>query len=204
MNASQRRIAQSDEPVDLQIRAMDNLRFIRETMERSTSFTAVPGGGAVWMSAVAIGGAVIAAQFDAGPGWLLTWILTAGLATAFGLVAMLIKARNVNQSLFVGAGRRFALGLLPPLAAGIVLTGVLFRFKLYALMPGMWLLLYGAGVITAGAFSVRVVPVMGACFMALGTAALFAPANWGDAFMAVGFGGFHAVFGVIIARRYGG
>lgn len=156
------------------------------------------------MSAVAVAGSVVAARLDAGPLWLLTWILTAGLATGCGLAAMLIKARNVKESLFAGAGRRFALGMFPPLAAGIVLTGVLFQLELYALMPGMWLLLYGAGVVTAGAFSVRVVPVMGACFMTLGAAALFAPAGWGDVLMAAGFGGLHAAFGVIIARRYGG
>ena len=71
-------------------------------------------------------------------------------------------------------------------------------------LPGVWLLVYGAGVTAGGAASLRLVPVMGACFMGLGTAALVAPANWGDGFMAFGFGVVHILFGIRIARQHGG
>ena len=92
----------------------------------------------------------------------------------------------------------------PPVLVGAVLTAVFLERDLAAMLPGVWLLLYGAGIVTAGTFSVRALPVMGAAFMALGALALFAPAAWGTAFMAAGFGGLHLAFGIFIARRHGG
>jgi hypothetical protein len=87
---------------------------------------------------------------------------------------------------------------------GALLTAVFYRMGTMEAAPGMWLLLYGAGIVTGGTFSVKIVPVMGVCFMATGAVALFSPSSWGDAFMAFGFGGLHILFGIIIARRYGG
>jgi len=193
-----------DEPVNLHVLAMDNLRFIRETMERSTSFTAVPGWGTVAMGVVAFVGTAAARMMPSPEYWLLTWMATASAALSCGLGAMLTKARQVNESVLDSPGRRFTLGLIPTLLAGMVLTGVFYQHGMYDLMPGMWLILYGAGVITAGAYSVRIVPVMGACFMAVGLAAFAAPLTWGDGFMAAGFGGLQIIFGAIIARKHGG
>jgi len=193
-----------DEPVNLHVLAMDNLRFIRETMERSTSFTAVPGWGTVGMGVVAFVGTAAARLMPSPDYWLLTWMATACAALSCGLGAMLTKCRQVDESVLDSPGRRFTLGLIPTLVAGVALTGVYYSQGAYGLMPGTWLLLYGAGVITAGAYSVRIVPVMGACFMALGLAAFAAPAAWGDWFMAAGFGGLQIVFGAIIARKHGG
>lgn len=208
MNASQRPVPEPEEPVKLHAHAMDNLRFIRETMERSTSFTAVPGWGTAGMGVLALAGAWAASHTAMGTGaregWLLVWIVTAVCGFACGAGTMFIKARHVNESVFAGAGRRFALGMFPPIAAGVVLTAVFDQTGLYHLMPGMWLLLYGAGVVTGGAFSIKVVPVMGLCFMAAGTGALVLPTEWGDALMAAGFGGLHIVFGLVIARKHGG
>jgi hypothetical protein len=90
-----------------------------------------------------------------------------------------------------------------PMAAAVVQTIALHLGGLDAFLPGMWLLLYGTAAIAGGASSIKPIPIAGACFMALGTVALAAPA-WGNWLMAAGFGGIQIVFGLVIARRYGG
>ncbi len=192
------------EPPALHARAMDNLRFIRETMERAASFTAVPGWGLVVMGATALGAALPASQQTRVAAWLAIWIGEAVLSFAICVWAMNRKARAVEMPLLSGPGQKFALSLSPPLLAGALLTVVFVQYGLIAPLTGMWLLLYGTGVMTGGAFSVKIVPVMGLCFMLLGAVALFCPASWGNYFMAAGFGGLHIIFGIIIARRYGG
>jgi len=185
-------------------RALEDLRFIRDTMERAGSFTAVPGWGTVAMGLVALVAAPLAHR-QATPGaWLLVWLIAAAAAVCLGLATMLGKARVANAPLLRGAGRRMVLGFAPPLAAGVVLTAVLYSAGLYELLPGAWLLLYGVGVMSGGAFSVQAVPIMGFCFMVTGAFAFLFPAGWGDVLMATGFGGLNIVFGIIIARKYGG
>jgi hypothetical protein len=184
--------------------AIENLRFIRETMERSGSFTAVPGWGGVAMGITGLATAVLAQRTTNSRDWLATWAIAAAFAVAIGLWTIWRKVRAARLPILGGPAQKFAVSLAPPIVTGGLLTIVLFREGLVRILPGVWLMCYGAGVITGGAFSVRVVPVMGACLMACGAAALFAPASWGDAFMALGFGGLQIVFGIIIARRYGG
>jgi len=184
--------------------AIADLRFIRQTMERSASFTAVPGWGGFVMGLSALVAAFVASRHSSSRAWLATWLADAALAALIGAWAINRKARAVNLPVFSGAGQKFALSLAPPLAAGALLTVVVYRAGAARLLPGLWLLLYGAGVVTGGAFSVKVIPVMGLCFMATGAAALFSPPSWGDAFMAAGFGGIQILFGVIIARKHGG
>lgn len=192
------------QPAQLSDRALDHLRFIRETMEGATAFTAVPGWGGAAIGASAVIAAVLAQPLPVGPSWARIWIAEAVVAAAIGGVAIGRKARRVGVTLQALPARRFALAYVPPLAAGAVLTLALYRAGGFDLLPGVWLLLYGTAVMTGGAFSVRVVPLMGAAFALAGVAALMAPASWANAFMAAGFGGLHIVFGLIIARRYGG
>jgi hypothetical protein len=191
-------------PVPMHTHAIDDLRFIRETMESAASFTAVPGWGGVLMGVTALAAALLASLRPGTAWWVLTWGVEAFIALAAGALAMFLKARKAGTSILSSPGRKFVLGLSPPMLAAAVLTVVIFRAGLSGLLPGVWLLLYGAGVVTGGAFSVKVVPVMGLCFMLAGAMALFSPAAWGNWLMAAGFGGIHIIFGIIIARRYGG
>jgi hypothetical protein len=191
-------------PVQLHDRAEENLRFIRDTMERAGAFTAVPGWGGVAMGITALVATWVAARQPTAERWLLAWVAEGWLAFAIGGIAMVRKAAAGNTSLLSGPGRRFVLSYAPPILVGAILTAAAFRAGLTGLLPGIWLLLYGTAVVTGGAFSVRVVPVMGLCFITLGTVALFAPPAWGGALMAAGFGGLHIGFGALIARRYGG
>jgi len=183
---------------------MEHLRFIRETMEHAGRFTAVPGWGGVLMGLAALVAVPIAGAPRNSLDWLFIWLADAAVAGAIGLVAIVLKARRSGAPLVAGPAQRFARAYLPPFIAGVVLTVVFARLNLVEHLPGCWLLLYGAAVATGGAFSVSVVPIMGICFMSLGSAALFAPAEWGHLFLAAGFGGLHIGFGLLIARKYGG
>jgi len=186
-------------------RAEENLRYIRDAMARAGAFTAVPGWGGVAMGATALAAAAISGPPDNSLRWILVWFGDAAAAATIALTAMARKARRSGAALSPGSpAHRFALAYVPPLVAGIVLTPVFATLDLMARLPGCWLLLYGTAVATGGAFSVRVVPLMGVAFMALGTIAFAAPAAWGHYFLAAGFGGLHIVFGLIIARHYGG
>jgi hypothetical protein len=191
-------------PVSLDDRARDNIRFIRETMERAGSFTAVPGWGGVAMGITALGAAAIASRQASPWIWLLTWIGEAAVAIGIAVWTTYTKARGAGTALFTGPGRRFVYSFAPPLFVGVLLTVLFARMGFIQNVAGVWLLLYGTAVVTGGVFSIRAVPLMGLCFMVLGTVALFCPASWGDLFLAGGFGGLHVVFGAVIARKYGG
>jgi hypothetical protein len=192
------------QPVAMHEHAMDNLRYIRETMERAGAFTAVPGWGGVWMGVSALMAAWIASRQPSFDGWFITWMVEAAVALTIGAASMWRKAKSGKHSLASAPARKFALSFAPPLLAGGALTWVLYRNGSVDVLPGAWLLLYGAGVVTGGAFSVKVVPVMGICFMLWGAITLFVPPLWSNLFLALGFGGMHVIFGFLIARRYGG
>lgn len=156
------------------------------------------------MGATALAASWRASHQSTARGWLFVWLAEMFVAVAIAAPAAATKARRANSSLFSGPGRKFALSFAPPLFVGGLMTFALFQLGAMAALPGMWLLLYGTAIVTGGAFSVRAVPIMGLCLMALGAGALFAPASWGNLFMAAGFGLVQIAFGMWIALRYGG
>lgn len=195
---------QKEEPPALHARAMDNLKYIRETMERATAFTGISGWGQVAIGVTALAASFIAARQKSFKDWMMIWLVEELVALLIAGWSIDRKARASKMPLLSGPGRKVAFSLTPPIFAGGLLTIVLYRAGLTDAIPGLWLLLYGTGVITGGMFSVSVVPIMGLCFMALGAAACLAPPGFANWFMAAGFGGLHILFGIIIARKYGG
>ena len=198
------RLVSSTEPPALSDRAMDNLRYIRETMERATPFTGISGWGEIAIGATAFIATAVAARQATFKAWFAVWVAEGFISILIAGWSMDRKARAVHMPLVSGPGRKVVFSLAPPLLAGALLTLVLARAGAQSAIPGMWLVLYGTGVITGGMFSVRAVPAMGVCFMLLGAVALFSPPAYANWFMAAGFGGLHVLFGAIIVRKYGG
>ncbi len=156
------------------------------------------------MGLTALATALVAPSPAHAAAWAITWLGAAMCAFAFGALGIYWKARRAGTPVLTSPGRKFLLSLFPPLMAGAVISCAIYRTPLSWLLPSIWLLLYGVGVISAGTFSVPVVPVMGLCFMLAGIAAMLCPALRANVVMAGGFGGLHVLFGTIIARRYGG
>ena len=186
--------------------ALDNLRYIRETMERAGSFTTIPGWGGVAIGVTAAVACAIAQRFTATDpaAWTRIWLVEAVLAGAIALLTMWRKGRRASIDFASVPARRFFVSYFAPIAAAALLTVILIRANLAGALPALWLLIYGAAFVSSGAFSIRVIPVMGICFMILGVAAAFVPLGAGNVLMGAGFGALHLIFGLIIARSYGG
>lgn len=204
MPAARLRAVRPSEPVGLHTHAIDNLRFIRDTMERAGAFTGVPGWGGVVMGLSAVAAAAIAHNQPTPRRWMAIWFMEGMVAFAIGLAAMWHKSRQAHMSLFSRPGLKFVFSFAPSLVVGALLTMVLWQSGAVAVVPGVWLCLYGTGIISGGAYSVRIVPIMGALFVLLGGLSFFCAPVWNDLVLAAGFGGLHIIFGLIIARRYGG
>jgi hypothetical protein len=191
-------------PPALHARAMEDLRFIRQTMENASAFTAISGWGQAIVGVTAIAAGALAAAQPTAERWTLVWLAEAMLSVAIGIASTGLKARAARLPLWNGPVRKFVWSFVPSLIVGALLTLVLMGAGHHALLPGVWLLLYGTGVVTGGAVSVRIVPIMGITFMALGAVALLGPLAWGNMLLIAGFGGAHVAFGLLIARRHGG
>jgi hypothetical protein len=195
---------QVNAPEPLSGRAAENLQFIRQTMERGATFTSIPGVGGALMGMVALAASWVAAAQPSEDRWLASWLAAAGIAAVAGFAMMVRKARRGGVTLTGANARRFALGMAAPFVAGAAITYELWTVRNFTVMAPAWLLLYGAGVLTGGIFSVPVVRAIGVCFMALGIAAIVTPPEWGNVWLAIGFGGLQIGFGIYIARNHGG
>jgi hypothetical protein len=190
--------------VALSERAAETLEFIRATMARSASFTAVPGRGGMIMGGIALLAAWTSARQASWRGWLVVWLAAAVVAAAIGLEAMRRKARAAGMPLWSETGRRFAQAFVPALAAGAALTVGAVLDGREDRLPATWLLLYGAGIVAGASTSIPILTALGAAVMIVGAAAAVLPTAWGTVCLAAGFGGLQLLFGFIIARKHGG
>ena len=191
------------EPIRIDDHAFDNLRYIRETMERAGSFTSIPGWGGLAIGGTAIVTSIIASRL-VDLRWLEAWLIEAVVAATIALITMSMKAARAGVTMTSTAARRFFVSYFAPIIAAAVITMMLTRTQWFDAMPAVWLLSYGASFISSGAYSIRVVPQMGVCFMLLGAIASLVSFPIANALLGVGFGGLHIIFGLIIARNYGG
>jgi len=194
--------SEDETPTRLDAHAGENLQFIRDTMEKASVFTAVPGWGTLAIGVIALAVAMVTRGVWNDQAWIAVWVLTAALCFGVGVVATARKVRVAGLRMTGGAGARFWAGLIPTLVAGALTTVLLMRAGQADLLPPVWLLLYGAAILTAGWHSVRVLVLMGVCIMLAGALSVFSPSR--DLTMAAGFGGLHVLFGYVIARQYGG
>ena len=184
--------------------AEDRIRYIRNVMARASTFTAVPGWGMLTMGATALCAAIAASGYLESTLWLWIWAIEAIVASTIGWVALARKAKKAGIPLISGSGRQFIMSFLPSLLVGFIVCVGLWNAGLENLMPGIWMLMYGNGTLASGAYSVKVIPVMGASFIFTGALALFLPLAWSNGLMALSFGGYHLLFGYWIAKQYGG
>jgi hypothetical protein len=191
------------DPLALHERAVADLRFIRQTMEGAAAFTTISGAGLVIIGVSALAAGILAGGTPSSE-WLAIWVVEATLALVVGVLTTARKTRAARLPLLAGPLRKFGLALAAPLLVGGVLTIALARAASYGVLPGAWLMLYGSGLLAGGAFSIRLVPLMGACFLGLGIVTTLAPASCGAPAMLLGFGGLHVLFGVLVARGHGG
>ncbi len=191
-------------PVFLQDRAIENIQFIRQTMERATAYTGISGRGLVAVGFTALLSAWAARQQVVVDHWIFVWLAEAAVSVIIAAGMMARKSKRLQIPMWSETARRFLLSFTPPMLAGGLLTSVLYQHSLSHLIPGLWLLLYGTAVIAGGTYSVKIVPVMGTCFMLLGVVTLYLPLSLGHVMLAAGFGGLHILFGLLIARQHGG
>ena len=184
--------------------ARRSLNYIRDTLERSSSFTAVPGWGNVFIGVVGVSAAWIASSQQTEARWLLVWMGAAAVSLAVGAVTVSMKAMKIGIPVLGGPGRKFVFGLAPAFFSGALLTAILYEAELVDLLPAVWLLLYGAAIVSAGIHSIPLIRLLGLAFMFLGTTTFFTPPVWGDGLLALGFGVFHLATGIAIIKRYGG
>jgi hypothetical protein len=191
-------------PTPIDSGALENLRYIRSTIEAVHTFTTVPGKGCIAMGVSALVAVALESVPSLAGHWLAIWVGAAIVACGSALWFMEQKARRQGLSLRRAVARRFFMALAPAFIAGAILTAALASRVDRELVTGMWLMLYGTGLCACGVFAIDAVFTAGAAFLALGAATLWLPPGSANVVLALGFGGIHLALGATIMRHHGG
>jgi hypothetical protein len=211
---------QENEPDARPLReAEENLRIIRELMERSTKYSTFSGFSGVFAGLVAIAGCLVQHfVIRSLPGgsrtvaFLINW--SAVIALAIGVDFLLTKRRAplVGKTILSRLGKQMALASAPGLGMGALLTLWFLHNNMEQHIYPVWMLAYGVAVRAVGLFSQTEVSRLGWAFLGAGALALLLDAlpwpavpasHLGLWMIAISFGGFHIVYGIAVSRRDG-
>jgi hypothetical protein len=191
--------------------AEENLRVIRDLMERSTKYSTFSGFSGILAGVASIVGCIITQMLQARypqPAdfrvpFLLTWSAVIFFAIGGDYLLTKRRAARVGKHILSRLGKQIVLAAAPGLGMGALLTLYFLQRNLLTDIYPVWMLCYGIAVSAVGLFSQREVTALGAAFLLTGAVTLLCFPALGLPMMAVSFGGFHIVYALAVSRRDG-
>ena len=197
----------------------EDIRAIREIMQRSTRFISLSGLSGIVAGLVALIAAFLAWRIDpdlfrsiplpavgtspASLGHLVALsIATLLIAISESFVFTLRSARKNREYIWNVHFRQLLVQLAIPLLTGGVICLYLAFAGLINLVPPMMLIFYGLALIGASKYTLKDIFGLGVLEIGLGLTGLFLPA-YGLWLWATGFGLFHIVYGIRMYINYG-
>ncbi len=197
---------------------IEDLKEIKEIMNRSTRFISLSGLSGVSTGIIALTGAFIAHQsFFKSQDYLVynavdinrddmihlllmafaTLILSIGSAIFFTLR----KTRQRNQSLFNQQSKELLINLLIPLITGGLLCLVLLLEGFVGLLPPLTLIFYGLALVNGSKYTLPEIRNLGLIEISIGLLAIQF-IQYGLVFWAFGFGLMQIIYGLIVQKKY--
>jgi hypothetical protein len=202
-----------------QQRYLDDLKDIKDIMNRSSRFLSLSGLSGVFAGVFALGGAYLAygtvyksqdylgyRQADMSTETLTTLLLialaTVALAVGVGILLTTREARKSNQKLWDAQTKRLMINLLIPLVTGGILCLMLLLTGYIGFVAPLTLIFYGLALVNASKYTLTEVRSLGLLEIGLGLLAVHF-IGYGLIFWAAGFGVLHIIYGIVMHIRYG-
>ncbi len=200
----------SDFPEPDALEAEENLRIIRSLMERSTKYSTFSGLSGVLAGTASILGCLVTGLLNEKHLdvevyrllFLITWSIVIFFAISADYLLTKRRAATVGKRVISRLGKQMVVASAPGLGTGILLTGLLVGHGMIANIYAVWMLCYGIAVSSVGLFSQREVTILGRLFLIAGAVTLTIP-QYGLVAMAIAFGSFHIIYGILISRKDG-